>query len=70
MPESSTDTWLERRRATEEAQKHYNAEEWTPCKSDCAYCTDPFYGHPHPHPPQRRISDGMTANDFVKSHRT
>jgi hypothetical protein len=25
---------------------------WTPCPRDCAYCHDPDYGHPHPHPGQ------------------
>ena len=35
----------------------YNPEEWTPCPADCAYCCDPFYGHPHPHITQKRITE-------------
>jgi len=36
----------------------YNPNEWTPCPKDCAYCHDSFYGHPKPHPDQKKINDG------------
>ncbi len=39
----------------------YKPEEWTPCPENCAYCFDPYYGHPRPHPTQRRILDNKTA---------
>lgn len=41
----------------------YNPKEWTPCPDSCAYCSDPFYGHPKPHDTQQRLSDGKSARE-------
>lgn len=47
----------ERKDAGEKADDVYRKDEWTECPGDCAYCTDPFYGHPKPHPTQKRKSE-------------
>jgi len=57
------------RKAREEASKDYIPEEWTSCPKDCAYCHDPFFGHSRPHLTQTRLSDGMSASDFVDQYR-
>lgn len=44
----------------------YNPKEWTPCSENCAYCCDPFYGHPKPHPIQRRLSDNKSPDEIEK----
>ncbi len=31
----------------------YNEAHYTPCPENCAYCNDPHYGHPKPHPGQQ-----------------
>jgi len=62
------DTILDTIRTMERASRDYKPEEWTPCPKDCAYCRDPFYGHPHPHTTQKRLSDGMTAREFIDSY--
>ncbi|MEK6840597.1 MAG: hypothetical protein AABX79_01450 [Nanoarchaeota archaeon] len=54
--------------ASEKAQDDYKPEEWTPCPENCAYCSDPDYGHPHPHLTQRRLKDNMSAIDFVRQY--
>lgn len=63
------DIILQEIRARERASEYYKVGEWTPCPNDCAYCTDPDYGHPHPHLTQRRLQDGMTAQEFIDQHR-
>lgn len=39
-------------KATNKKQK-YVSSKWTPCLESCAYCSDPNYGQPLPHPSQK-----------------
>ena len=45
----------------------YNPKEWTKCPDDCAYCHDPFFGHPYPHPTQKRLRHYNKSNKGIKS---
>tara|TARA_Y100000310_G_scaffold330301_1_gene401703 strand:- start:205 stop:387 length:183 start_codon:yes stop_codon:yes gene_type:complete len=49
------------------SEVNYNPNEWTACPTDCAYCTDMFYGHPHPHPTQRRVEGKGSLNTLLEN---